>query len=62
MRFSYWQENTLVLESTLDGGLHITQAYYVDDDGYLVQDIEFYQPSLGEPKLLKRRFRQTEND
>ena len=56
VQISYWEEDSLVLESTLDGGLHITQSYYLDGEGLLVQDIELSKNN-GDQQVVKRRFR-----
>lgn len=56
LRFGSWEGDTLVMETTLDGGTHVVQSYFVDDQGLLVQQTEV-RGAPGEVTVLKRRFK-----
>lgn len=59
VRFSLWEGDTLVMESSLDEGTHVTQRYYVNKQGLLVQATEITR-SRSEPVVVKRRFKPLE--
>ncbi len=56
VRFSLWEGDTLVMESSLDEGTHVTQRYYVNKQGLLVQATEITR-TRSEPIVVKRRFK-----
>lgn len=55
VRLSYWEGDTLVVESTLDSGVYFVNSYYVDSDGLLVQNVELTRPGLNQ-LVIRRRF------
>ncbi len=56
MQFGTWEDDTLVMERTLEGGTHVIQSYYVNSDGLLVQDTEVQRPPA-DSVVVKRYFR-----
>ena len=56
VRFSVWEGDTLVMESSLDEGTHVVQRYYVNEQGMLVQATEVSR-TRSEPIMVKRRFK-----
>jgi hypothetical protein len=59
VRFSLWEGDALVMESSLDEGTHVTQRYYVNEQGLLVQATEITR-IRSEPIVVKRRFKPVE--
>ncbi len=56
VRFSTWEGDTLVMESALDEGTHITQSYSVNEQGLLVQATEVDRVGQ-DPIEVNRRFK-----
>lgn len=56
VRFSTWEGETLVMESSLDEGTHITQSYSVNAQGLLVQSTELDRAGQ-DPIEVNRRFK-----
>ena len=55
VRFSTWEGQTLVMESSLDEGTHITQSYSVNAQGLLLQSTELDRAGQ-DPIEVNRRF------